>query len=203
MAMRRRIRVKTAYHHGNLRQDLVTAALAIINKEGPGALTLRAVARRLGVSQTAPYRHFVSKESLLAAVAAEGFATLLGETEATLAMMDVDPVARYVASAHSYVRFALAYPDHFRVMYNERPPEFSVGPVAESGRKAFQLFVETIVDCQKAGLAAAGDPSLVAAKAWAYAHGLAALHLQRLLPRRLDDDAVRALTREIVRFLNP
>jgi len=203
MATRRRIKVKTGYHHGNLRQDLVTAALAIINKQGPGALTLRAVAKRLGVSQTAPYRHFVGKESLLAAVAADGFATLLRETEETLAATESEPVARYLAAAFSYVRFALAYPDHFRVMYNERPPEFSVGPVAESGRKAFQLFVGTIVDCQKAGRAAAGDPSLMAVKAWSYAHGLAALHLQRLLPRRLDDEAVRALTREIARFLNP
>ncbi len=62
-----------SYHHGNLRHALLEAALWLVETEGTEALTLRAAARRAGVSQAAPYRHFASKEALLAAVAEDGF----------------------------------------------------------------------------------------------------------------------------------
>jgi AcrR family transcriptional regulator len=66
------------YHHGDLRRALVDAALALVQERGAEGFTLREAARRVGVSQTAPYRHFETKEALLAAVAEEGFTTLLG-----------------------------------------------------------------------------------------------------------------------------
>ncbi len=77
MAKRRQSAAKGArYHHGALRQALVAAALEILEQEGLGALGLRAVARRVGVSQTAPYRHFADKAALLAATARAGFEAL-------------------------------------------------------------------------------------------------------------------------------
>ena len=68
---------KGTYHHGNLRADLVAAAMEILRVSGDAGVTLRAVARAAGVSQTAPYRHFSDKGALLAAVAESGFAALL------------------------------------------------------------------------------------------------------------------------------
>src|SRR5215470_4643684 len=67
------------YHHGDLRRALVDAALAIVERAGPGALSLRELARRAGVSHAAPYRHFESREALLAALATEGFLGLGAE----------------------------------------------------------------------------------------------------------------------------
>src|SRR5215211_5777793 len=115
-----RLKVKRAYHHGNLRQDLVTAAVQIINRSGAEALTLRAVGQRLGVSQAAPYRHFASKEALLGAVAADGFGTLLDRCRAAMKAAGRNPVARYEAMAVSYLRFALDFPAHFHLMYGPR-----------------------------------------------------------------------------------
>src|SRR5687768_1857546 len=70
---------KTAYHHGNLREELLTQGLAILESEGQAALTMREIARRLGVSQTAPLHHFESKTALLAAIATLGFRVLFDE----------------------------------------------------------------------------------------------------------------------------
>src|SRR5438552_17146029 len=74
-------RRRAGYHHGNLRRALLDAALALVEREGADALTLRAAARRAGVSQAPPYRHFRDKEALLGAVAEEGFRAV---TEAVL-----------------------------------------------------------------------------------------------------------------------
>src|SRR5215471_7484310 len=73
----RRVAVrKAAYHHGDLRRALIAAARAILEEDGLPALSLRAVARRAGVSQAAPYHHFPDKDALLAALGAEGFDAL-------------------------------------------------------------------------------------------------------------------------------
>jgi AcrR family transcriptional regulator len=199
----RRVRTKSGYHHGNLRHDLVAAALQIIDREGPAALTLRAVAARLGVSAPATYRHFASKEGLLAAVAAEGFASLLERARAAMAAAGDAPVERYLSVAATYVRFGLEHAAHFQVMYGPRPAEFEVGVVAAAGREAFKLFLGTIIDCQRAGVAAPGDPVRVAVEAWSYAHGLVMLHLHGLLPRAVKDRVVQAMALRIRVFLNP
>jgi AcrR family transcriptional regulator len=200
--VQRGVRTKSSYHHGNLRHDLVAAALQIIDREGPAALTLRAVAARLGVSAPATYRHFASKEALLAAVAAEGFASLLERVRAAMAAAGDGPVERYLSVARTYVRFGLEHAAHFQVMYGPRPAEFEVGVVAASGRDAFKLFLGTVIDCQRAGLAAPGDPVKVAVEAWSYAHGLVMLHLHGLLPRALNDRAVKELAPRIRVFLS-
>ena len=80
--MRARLRgQKTQYHHGDLRHALLEAAMTLIDIRGPGALTLRAAARRAGVSEAAPYRHFANLDALLGAVALEGFEILIADLE--------------------------------------------------------------------------------------------------------------------------
>jgi AcrR family transcriptional regulator len=197
----RRARIKTAYHHGNLRQDLVTAALQIINRKGVAALTLRGVAKRLGVSQTAPYRHFSSKGALLAGVAAEGFSALLARMEEAVAAAGPDLIARYQATGVTYLRFALEHPAHFTVMYGSRPGDFDVVASAEPARQGLKLLIEIIAECQRAGLAAPGDPSLVAVKVWSFVHGIAVLFLQGFLPRRLGPAQLRGLAAQTTGFL--
>jgi AcrR family transcriptional regulator len=106
-----------SYHHGNLREALLQGALRAIAELGPGAFTLREVARRAGVSHNAPYRHFRDKDALLAAVAAQGF------RELTRAMRDAGKrqskaLDRLKQSGLAYVAFAIRRPEHFTVMFD-------------------------------------------------------------------------------------
>src|SRR4051794_22103421 len=105
------------YHHGDLRRTLLDAALGIVEKAGPGALSLRELARRAGVSHAAPYRHFPSREALLGALAVEGFRGLGAEMQAC-AGDERDPLPRFRALGLAYVRYAVAHPGHFKVMFS-------------------------------------------------------------------------------------
>ena len=201
MPRRPRARAKRAYHHGNLRSDLIAAAVEIIGKHGTGALTLQALADRLGVSQAAPYRHFTNKEALLAAVAVDGFQALLDAVRAEMEAAGPDVVARYLAIGSGYMRFALSHQPHFQVMYGSRPAAFNLGAVADAGRAAFKLLVDSIVACQHAGRATAGDPTWIAVQTWSLVHGQVVLYCHHLLPRKIGPERLLALASQMSVFL--
>jgi len=190
-----------SYHHGNLKQALLEASLDIIRKAGPGAFTLREVARRAGVSHNAPYRHFRSKEELLAALAAEGFDRL------TAAMTKAaepasGPLERFRLSGRGYVEFALCYPQHFTVMFEgswrfERYPQ-----TRAAGERAFGTLVRYVEQCQEGGALPPGDARPFALLAWSMVHGVAKLAIGGRLPLsgaadvlRFTDTATAALWR--------
>ena len=104
------------YHHGNLRRALLDEALSTIRSEGVEKLTLREIGARVGVSRTALYRHFADKRALLAAVATEGFRTL---REHLVGAWDEGGRGRdgFDAMGVAYIRFAVANPSHYRVMF--------------------------------------------------------------------------------------
>jgi AcrR family transcriptional regulator len=97
----------STYHHGELRPTLLRAAAKILEKEGREAISLRDLARRAGVSHAAPYRHFADRQALLAALAEEGFAMLAADLEGK----------PWREQAVAYLRFALANPERFRLMF--------------------------------------------------------------------------------------
>ena len=170
------------YHHGDLRNALVQAGLAILAAEGMHGLTLREVARRAGVSHTAPYRHFANKGALLAAIAEEGFEQLAETTRSAIARFPDDPRMQLTAAYAAYVRFALDNPDHLRVMFSghitgpDRPD--SLQAAAEA---AFGLLVGIVCTGQRTGVLAEGDPVRLAVAAWAMMHGLAVILTERQL----------------------
>src|SRR5208283_6146894 len=134
---------RRSYHHGNLKQALLEASLDLIRKAGPGAFTLREVARRAGVSHNAPYRHFRDKEELLAALAAEGFdrltAAMTKAAESASGALD-----RFRMSGRGYVEFALRHPQHFAVMF-EVPWRFELYPETRAaGERAFGPLVRYV-----------------------------------------------------------
>lgn len=103
----------STYHHGELRPALLRAAAKILEKDGPEAISLRDLARRAGVSHNAPYRHFADRQALLDALAAEGFALLAAELQGK----------SWREQAVGYVRFALANPERFRLMFTRPVPD--------------------------------------------------------------------------------
>jgi len=107
---------KRGYHHGDLREALVGAAQAVVETGGPEALSLRDLTQALGVSSAAPYRHFADRRSLLAEVAARGFADLdaaYGRAQAEAAT----PMAALRETARAYLTLAFGRPGLFRLMF--------------------------------------------------------------------------------------
>lgn len=167
-----------AYHHGDLKAALVEAGVEILRGNGPEALTLREVARRAGVSQAAPYRHFKDRRDLVAAVAERGFARLGEAMRLAMGAAGGRPGLRQVAEA--YVRFGLENPAEYRVMFG---PEVAVTDdlpaLRETGRSVLGFVAEGLGGLQKAGLVGPGDPWLMAVATWATLHGLVMLSLDR------------------------
>ena len=185
-----------SYHHGDLRRALLDAAVEQVKKEGAAVLSLREIARRAGVSQAAPYRHFASKEALLAAVAEEGFRTMRDEMLRVAARSADEPLERLRQIGIAYVCFAVEHPAHFRVM-------FSAGQgcdfpdLDEASTNAFGVLVDAI----EAGLAAGvlvDEPAMsLALSAWSMVHGLASLLIEGRLPSELGSpEALAAMITE-------
>jgi AcrR family transcriptional regulator len=175
---------EASYHHGDLRRALIEAALGLLAREGTGALGLREVARAVGVSASAPYRHFRNREALLTAVAREGFLQFdaaLNEAAAGL------PASEHLAAmGRAYVRFALDHPALFRLMFS---PDVPFGADPELRRAADAAFGSL------AHLAAQADPEeprATALAAWSLVHGLSHLLLDDQI-RRADGQSDEAL----------
>lgn len=176
---------KTTYHHGDLRQGLLEAALALLKTKDVKSLSLREVARQAGVSHTAPYRHFADKASLLEAVAEEGFVEFGHYLKEAVANANAEPMESLKATGEAYVRYALDHPTHFRVMFSHFPaapsPDSNL-PATAAG--TFQILVDIIASGQAEGVFKAGDPAELAVGRWALVHGLAMLLLDGMLPGR-------------------
>jgi AcrR family transcriptional regulator len=196
-------RAKTRpYHHANLRAALIEAGLAILAEEGGAALTLRAAARRVGVSHSAPYRHFADQEALLAAIAQEGFDALTAQVEEASERFRASPPQRLEEACMAYVRFARTHPNHLRVMFGDeiRNPQAHPGLVA-AGTRAFNALVAIIRDGQVAGQIVAGRPQALAASIWAHVHGLSMLLIgHRLAPGLSGSDNEDELVRSSLRL---
>ena len=179
---------KKRYHHGDLRRALIDDAVQTIASQGIGALNLRQLAARVGVTSGAPYHHFASREALLAAIAEDGFLELEARL---LAARDAAPTGagpRLEALGEAYVRFAIANPGQFRVMFHG--DAMTEGPT-KAGLRAFDLLGEAVLACQSEGAAPAGDPAPLALTAWSAVHGFATLCVDGALPfRGIDGDAM-------------
>jgi AcrR family transcriptional regulator len=117
---RRRPSAGRAYHHGDLRRVLVDAAFDLVGEGGAEGLSVREAARRAGVSPGAPFRHFASREALLAAVAEEAQRRFRGEVDRALAEAPADPLQRFRSLGLAYLRWAKRNPAHFEVISNRR-----------------------------------------------------------------------------------
>lgn len=169
------------YHHENLRETLIEAAVALVGEVGPRAFTLREVARRAGVSHNAPYRHFAAKDDLLAAVASEGFERLTGSMQKWMAK-GTTAMERLHLSGCGYVDFALRWPNHFLVMFDLPQDQPGCPSGVEMGRNAFQVLVGAIEAAQQSGDLPTGDPLPLAFTAWSLVHGVAKLAVNGNLP---------------------
>jgi AcrR family transcriptional regulator len=178
-------RANPTYYGGDLRRDLLDTALELIAREGPSAVSLRALARRLGVSHAAPANHFPDKAALFTAIAVEGFGRLAEAIEDGVRQLGPDATAgqRFRAAGQAYTGFALAHPAHFAVMWQRDLLHQDDPELVAAGDTTFELLLGSVRDIQSEGWAAGRDPQAVAYLAWSVVHGLAALWLGGSLQR--------------------
>ncbi len=201
---------KKGYHHGDLRRALVRAAVEIIQEDNVQALTLRSVAKRVGVSHTAPYRHFNDKAALLASVAEEGFELLGQSLQQAIDHSGTSSLARLQDSGVAYVHFACNNPSHYRVMFGSSVAnKAQYTSLLETAMAAFGILMSCIESCQKDGLIAQGDPQPLALAAWSLTHGLAMLLLDQQIPptgrppEELIETVVRLLQQGLLQRSSP
>jgi AcrR family transcriptional regulator len=175
--LRRRSKVderEAPYHHGGLRDALIAAAQDILEADGLAALSLRAVARRAGVSPAAPYHHFPDKQALLDAVAERGFDAL---TAAMTTRMDKvsGAAARLDASGIGYVAFAVENPALCGLMFSAVGQNPSVGTALDGARqRAYAVLQHAAAACSPEGKVSAAE----CLRLWALVHGIAKLVLE-------------------------
>jgi AcrR family transcriptional regulator len=172
------------YHHGNLRRALLDHALVMIRRGGADALTLREIGAGVGVSRSALYRHFADKRALLAAVATEGFRTLREQLVAAWEDRGRGRAA-FEGMGEAYVRFAIANPAHYRVMFGGAiDPKIGDRELAIEASGAFQALVDALTSLQRAGIVRNDEPLQMARFVWAVVHGVAMLGIDGQLPER-------------------
>lgn len=174
------------YHHGNLRQALLEAALVILEKEGEAGLGLRDLARAVGVSPAAPYRHFDSRAALLEALAVTGFQRF---TAAMNAVAEPEPADPMTVMGKTYVHFALDHPGLFRLMFS---PQLS-----KDARPGLRMAADAAFATLRHVVGDASDGRVRALAAWARVHGLAILLLDGQIALRAGEER-EALIAEIL-----
>jgi AcrR family transcriptional regulator len=169
------------YHHGDLRSALIEEGLAQLDVKAPDAVSLREIARNVGVSATAVYRHFPDKAALLNALCSVGGDRL---AEAFREAMDgaADQRAAFRAMGRAYVKFALRNPSVFRLMMTQRPTEGDRSETPCATDKPFGMLSDTL-DGLMPGEASKADRKIKRLQAWSMVHGLAMLMLDGQVPR--------------------
>ncbi|MBT8461965.1 MAG: TetR/AcrR family transcriptional regulator [Gemmatimonadetes bacterium] len=188
-----------AYHHGDLRVALLDEAAAMIAEGGAASLTMRALGQRLGVSRTAPYRHFEDKTALLVAVAASGFKRLSDRLENIEAGAPRSSVERVRRMGEEYVRFALENPAHYRLMYGkEAMARENLPELRQAGNVLFEQLVTVFEAYQASGGIKRQDSRAQAYVAWSAVHGLASLLIDGQITAAVDVDRLIRQTTQTV-----
>lgn len=154
------------YHHGDLRAALLAAAEAELTEKGVEGFSLRAVAKRAGVSHAAPAHHFGDTGGLLTALAVEGF-TRFQDTLDAREVGATDARDRAVRAGLGYLEFALARPALFRLIFSSARPDFASPDLIAAANRAYQHLVGLVTTL------GGGETDVIAL--WATSHGIADL----------------------------
>lgn len=187
------------YHHGDLPHALCQAASEVISEKGLGGFSLREVARRAGVSHTAPAHHFGDMTGLLTALATNGFNALYDAQEA-LIDPDAPPAERLASVARAYVELAQEHPGYCEVMFRVDVVDASDPTLQEAGMRSYGTLVRTVEDLiTQEGLSA--DVNDVTSLCWCAMQGLVVLRPKLELVDGLQGIDVVAMGDRIERFV--
>ncbi|MCA6061764.1 TetR/AcrR family transcriptional regulator [Thalassolituus sp. ST750PaO-4] len=174
----------TSYHHGNLREALLSAAVDSIREQGAENLSLRALARVVGVSQTAPYRHFADKNGLLVELARQTFDELSGITSDC-----IDPslssAENLLRAGEAYLRYAIANPEKYRLIFGSSITNREQYPqLRTSAHSAFNVLLQLMAEGAQRGEFLNTEPMILANNCWSSIHGFALLTIDGVFARK-------------------
>lgn len=177
------------YHHGDLRRALVAAAYELVSEGGADGVSVREAARRAGVSPGAPFRHFATREALLAAVAVEAQLRFRAAIAAALEGIPADaPLDRFRALGRAYLDWARQNPAHFAVISDGRLFDYeatdeTAGALRADNRELIDLSGALLAEAAARGLVPAGEVRLLQVAGRALVYGFARMQLDGHFPR--------------------
>jgi AcrR family transcriptional regulator len=182
------------YHHGNLREAMIATALELIAARGPGSFTLAEVARAVGVSGAAPYRHFKDRNALIADIARQGFERFAGELRIAWDKGRPNPARAIENCGRAYLAFARREPAFYAAMFEPGFPLEDDPALLAASERAF-LVLRQAAEVATSAMPAKGRPpaAMVALHIWSLCHGVASLFIEgpsgarRKLPMPADD----------------
>lgn len=177
-----RRKVKKGYHHGNLREAILNESILWIRKKGVESLSLREIAKKIGVTHSAPNKHFAKKETLLASLIEMGFeqfkqALIEGKKD-----IIKNPKKAFIGLGVAYVNFANENPEMYRLLFSNLIDDISAYPACEkAGFEAFEVLLSTVIFLQEKGIIKKGNPKEISYLIWSFTHGYVMLQLDKRL----------------------
>ncbi len=172
---------KKTYHHGNLKEALILSAIEILKTSGYASLSLRLVAKSAGVSHTAPYSHFNSKEDLYAAVAEYGF-DLLTKKLLELHNLTISPFEKLKEALKLYIYFATENPDIYSVMFSKEIKIELFPVLMEKANYSLSLLQKKIELCQEQNFLIKENPENQTFFVWTVLHGFSEIVINNKIP---------------------
>lgn len=176
--MLERRKPRKGYHHGNLKEAILCESLIWIKKRGVESLSLREIAKKIGVTHSAPNKHFTKKESLLASLIEMGFLQFKSALLAGKKDIELHPREAFISMGVSYLRFAQENPELYRLMFSNSIQDLSEYPACErAGSESFDVLLSAVVTLQTQGILKQSDPKEMAYMIWSFTHGYVMLVL--------------------------
>jgi len=168
---------KQGYHHGNLRQALVDAALDLIESRGPQAFTLSEAAKAAGVTPAAVYRHFAGKDELMAECARQGYEIFADVMDHAFDEGRPSTLAAFEATGRAYLAFARKFPGHYIAMFESGVSTNASPGLARAADRARAVFAKSAEAlCQHIPAGRRPPPAMFSAHVWAMSHGIVELY---------------------------
>ena len=170
---------RTGYHHGNLREALIGAAIQLVEESGPESVSVREAAKRAGVSPGAPFRHFSSKTALMTAVAEQAMSQFRSAIASAVESVAQDnPLGRLAAIGVAYLSWAFRYPTHFQIISTRSLIDWDSSEALRHDNEAVRSMLEdAMLEAQRKGLLRSNDVVETQIAARALVYGLARMYI--------------------------
>lgn len=178
------------YHHGDVKNALIQAGIDIITEQGIQNLSIRYVAKRIGVSHTAPYRHFKNKGELLVAIAIKGFDILDQDMDNALSTLDTSDPSALVEGGRAYVKFAVSNSNYYRIMFGDYIKNKTLYPEFFAAYdRSFRKLIHIIENCGNQYGTDKTDQEITAIAVWSLLHGYCSLIMDNEKDKDVGSDA--------------